>query len=107
ADPGYAMTEDLKPLNSFSAAPVSDIPVFPSMGSWVNLLQLGVKGDGETDDTKAIQDAIDKYPVIYVPQGWYRISNTLRLKPGTLLIGLNPVATQLQLVENAPAFGGF
>lgn len=107
ADPGYATTEDLKPLNSFSPAPVSDIPVFPSMGSWVNLLQLGVKGDGETDDTKAIQDAIDKYPVIYVPQGWYRISNTLRLKPGTLLIGLNPVATQLQLVENAPAFGGF
>jgi len=107
ADPAYSTTKDLQPLNSLPAASTSDIPAFPSMGAWANLLQLGAKGDGETDDTKAIQDAIDKYPVIYVPQGWYRISNTLRLKPNTVLIGLNPVATQLQLADNTQAFGGF
>jgi len=107
ADPAYATTKDLQPLGSFPDPSRSDIPAFPSMGGWANLLQLGAKGDGETDDTKAIQDAIDKYPVIYVPQGWYRISNTLRLKPNTVLIGLNPVATQLQLADNTPAFGGF
>ncbi|WP_431211582.1 glycosyl hydrolase family 28-related protein [Puia sp. P3] len=107
ADPTYSTTKDLQPLNSFPAASTSDIPAFPSMDTWANLLQLGAKGDGETDDTKAIQDAIDKYPVIYVPQGWYRISNTLRLKPNTVIIGLNPVATQLQLADNTQAFGGF
>ncbi|HXO76103.1 MAG TPA: glycosyl hydrolase family 28-related protein, partial [Puia sp.] len=107
ADPGYSTTKDLQPLTSFPAAPHSDIPTLPSMEGWVNLLTLGAKGDGETDDTKIIQDAIDRYPTIYIPQGWYRISNTLRLRPNTVLIGLNPIATQFQLAENTRAFGGF
>ena len=85
ADPKYSTTKDLQPLTSFPAAPHSDIPTLPSMESWVNLLTLGAKGDGETDDTKVIQDAIDRYPTIYIPQGWYRISNTLRLRPNTVL----------------------
>ncbi len=51
------------------------------METWVNLKSLGAKGDGLTDDTKAIQAAIDQYPYIYVPQGSYRISETLKLKP--------------------------
>ena len=107
ADPKYSTTKDLQPLTSFPAAPRSDIPTLPSMEGWVNLLTLGAKGDGETDDTKVIQDAIDRYPTIYVPQGWYRISNTLRLRPNTALIGLNPIATQFQLADNTRAFGGF
>jgi sugar lactone lactonase YvrE len=107
ADPKYSTTKDLQPLTSFPAAPHSDIPALPLMEGWVNLLTLGAKGDGETDDTKVIQDAIDRYPTIYVPQGWYRISNTLRLRPNTVLIGLNPIATQFQLAENTRAFGGF
>ena len=107
AEPGYATTKDLQTLTSFPAAPRSDIPTLPSMEGWVNLLTLGARGDGETDDTKVIQDAIDRYPTIYVPQGWYRISNTLRLRPNTVLIGLNPIATQFQLADNTPAFGGF
>ena len=44
-----------------------DIPALPAMATWVNLRELGAKGDGETDDTKAIQEAIDKYDNIYVP----------------------------------------
>ncbi|HEY4155924.1 MAG TPA: SMP-30/gluconolactonase/LRE family protein, partial [Puia sp.] len=60
-----------------------------------------------TDDTKAIQDAIDRYPNIYVPQGWYRVSGTLRLKPNTVLIGLSPIATQFILANNTEAFGSF
>ena len=107
ADPKYSTTKDLQPLTALPAAPHSDIPILPSMEGWVNLLTLGAKGDGETDDTKVIQDAIDRYPTIYVPQGWYRVSNTLRLRPNTVLIGLNPIATQFQLADNTQAFGGF
>ncbi len=77
------------------------------MDGWVNLRSLGAKGDDETDDTKILQDAIDRYPVIYIPQGWYRISATLHLRPATVLIGLNPIATQLRLADHADAFGGF
>jgi hypothetical protein len=42
-----------------------------------------------------------------VPQGWYRVSQTIKLKPNTKLIGLNPIATQFLIVDNTPAFGGF
>jgi len=86
---------------------VSDVPKLPEMTSWVNLKSLGAKGDGLTDDTKAIQEAIEKYPTIYVPQGSYRISEPLKLKSNTVLIGLHPMGTNFAIAEDAPAFGSF
>jgi hypothetical protein len=83
------------------------IPALPPMSQWVNIKELGAKGDGVTDDTEAFEQAIEKYPVIYVPQGWYRITKTVKMKPGTCLIGLHPFATQLVLAESTPAFSGF
>ncbi len=97
-------TEVLKKLPSES---VSDIPKLPEMGAWVNLKTLGAKGDGVTDDTKAIQTAIDQYPNIYVPQGSYRVSETLKLRSSTVLIGFHPIATNFTLIENSRAFGSF
>lgn len=94
-------------LKTLPAEPVSDIPELPEMGRWVNLKTLGAKGDGLTDDTKAIQAAIDQYPTIYVPQGSYRVSETIKLKPATVLIGFHPMATNFTLIENSPAFGSF
>ncbi|MEN0053429.1 MAG: glycosyl hydrolase family 28-related protein [Mucilaginibacter sp.] len=107
ADPEYKTIKELQPLQAFPPPAKKDIPDFPVIASWANLQALGVKGDGETDDTKAIQDAIDKYPAIYVPQGRYRITQTLKLKTNTVLIGLNPIATQILLKDNEQAFGGF
>lgn len=94
-------------LKTFPAESPSDIPELPEMATWVNLKSLGAKGDGLTDDTKAIQAAIDQYTNIYVPQGSYRVSETLKLKPSTVLIGLHPLATNFTLIENSPAFGSF
>jgi Pectate lyase superfamily protein/SMP-30/Gluconolactonase/LRE-like region len=94
-------------LKTLPAEPISDIPGLPEMGSWINLKTLGAKGDGITDDTKAIQTAIDQYPNIYVPQGSYRVSKTLMLKPSTVLIGFHPLATNFTLFENSAAFGSF
>ena len=82
---------------------LTDIPALPGMETWVNVRTLGAKGDGTTDDTKAIQAAIDQYENIYVPQGWYRITETLKMRPGTRLIGLHPFATQFRLDESSPA----
>jgi sugar lactone lactonase YvrE len=97
-------TEALKVM---PARAISDIPALPEMKDWVNLKTLGAKGDGLTDDTKAIQAAIDQYPCIYVPQGSYRISETIKLKPSTVLIGLHPLATNFTLIENSQAFSSF
>jgi sugar lactone lactonase YvrE len=107
ADPDFTTTREIEPLSAMPPPVASDIPAFPAMDTWANLQSLGAKGDGVTDDTKILQDAIDRYPAIYIPQGWYRISATLHLRPNTVLIGLNPMATQLRLADNAPAFGGF
>ena len=60
-----------------------------------------------TDDTKALQDAIDKNQTVYLPMGRYRVSDTIRLKPDTALIGLHPIATQIFIADNTEAFAGF
>jgi hypothetical protein len=107
ADPQYKTINEQEPLTAFPEPAKKDFPDFPAIDTWANLKTLGAKGDGVTDDTQAIQAAIDKYETIYVPQGWYRVSQTIKLKPNTKLIGLNPIATQFLIADNTPAFGGF
>ena len=105
--PRMETTFEPEVLSKLPPAAQSDIPESPVIESWVNLKTLGAKGDGETDDTKIIQGAIDKNATIYVPQGIYRISETIQLKPNTVLIGLHPIATQFVIGESSPAFSGF
>ena len=107
AKPLHTTTQDYEPLKAEPAPIAKDIPAFPDITTWANLKTLGAKGDGVTDDTKAIQAAIDRYGAIYVPQGWYRITETLKLREKTALIGLNPVSTQFILQDNTEAFGSF
>lgn len=107
ADAEVKTVTDIQPLNTLPAPAVKDIPSLPDVNAWVNIRDLGAKGDGVSDDTGIFQDAIEKYPTIYVPQGWYVVSKTITLKPNTCMIGLNPIATQIMLVESTPAFSGF
>lgn len=107
ADPVISTIQNITQLNTFPETLKKDIPDFPAIETWINLKTLGATGNGITDDTKTIQDAIDKYATIYVPQGWYRVSETIKLKANTVLIGLSPIATQFILADNTPAFSGF
>lgn len=107
ANSEYKTIENIEPLQQFPVKPANDIPSLPHMDTWVNIKELGAKGDGITDDTKIFQDAIAKYNVIYVPQGWYHFTETVKMKPGTKLIGLHPMGTQFILAESEPAFSGF
>jgi hypothetical protein len=107
ADSKFQTIIDFEELQSFPKQLTKAIPSLPVMENWINIRELGAAGDGETDDTRVFQDAISRYQSIYVPQGWYRITGTLKLQPGTRLIGLHPFATQLILKESEPAFSGF
>ncbi len=53
-------------------------------GGFISLTDAGARGDGKTDDTAALRDAIDRCietgAILYVPSGSYRHS-TLRIAP--------------------------
>jgi len=94
------------PLTAMPAVPGPAIPALPPTSEWVNVHTLGVTGDRTTDDTAAIRKAIEQHRVLYFPAGQYLVSDTLALKPDTVMIGLHPSATQIVLADNTPAFAG-
>ena len=100
------VTVEHKETISSAASVASDIPGFPPMAQWANVHDLGVKGDGTTDDTAALQAAIDSHRTLYLPTGSYRIKATLHLRPDSVLIGFNPSTTVITPPENDPAFTG-
>lgn len=97
---------DAKVLSRLPAAVPPAIPALPPVAQWTNAHDLGVKGDGTTDDTAAIQKAIDGHRVVYFPQGRYVVSDTLKLRPDTVLIGLHPSRTQFIIPDATPAYAG-
>jgi len=84
----------------------TDITPLPPASTWVNLRALGARGDGVTDDTAVWRRAIAEHRAIYVPSGVYVISDTLTLRPDTVVIGLHPSATQIVLRDRTEVFQG-
>jgi sugar lactone lactonase YvrE len=94
------------PLKQLPPPVPSDVFSLPPAHTWVNIRELGATGDGVTDDTDAIQKAIEQFATIYLPTGRYLVRETIRLEPNTVLIGLHPMTTQLVLADRAPGFEG-
>ncbi|GHD70193.1 hypothetical protein GCM10010317_076980 [Streptomyces mirabilis] len=62
----------------------------PRTLDWINVLQRGAKGDGVTDDTTAIQAALNACPaggVVYMPARVYRTSAPVTIPPFVTLKG--------------------
>lgn len=97
---------DAQAVAASAAQGKNAIVPMPAMTTWVNLKSLGVKGDGVTDETAAIQKAIDEHATIYVPMGRYLVTDTIRLRPDTVIIGLHPSMTQFDLKDDSPDFQG-
>ena len=99
---------------SYNAVPLKEMPpagpnaiaALPGIDTWVNLRSLGVKGDGVTDETAAIQKAVAEHRVLYVPSGHYVVSDTITLRPDSVLIGLHPDETQMDILDGTPGFQG-
>lgn len=84
----------------------SDLAVLPACDTWVNVHDLGAKGDATNDDTEALQKAIATHRTLYLPEGCYLVHDTLKLNPDSVLIGLHPGATQIILPDGTPAYQG-
>lgn len=96
-------TESLRAL----PAPVkSDILDLPPIDSWINIRSLGARGDGIADDTDVLRRAVAEHRAIYFPSGQYRVSDTITLRPDTILIGLHPSVTRILIADSTPAFQG-
>ena len=52
-------------------------------------------GDGRTDDTAALQRAIDEHEIVFLPKGCYLLTRPLELKPQTKLIGVGQTMSLL------------
>ncbi len=106
ATPEIKTTYETSVLKTLPAPVPTDIPAVPAQDSWVNVHTLGVKGDGATDDTVAIKNAIVKHRTLYFPSGHYIATDTIILRPDTVLIGLSPTTTQIDLPDSTPGFQG-
>jgi hypothetical protein len=102
----YATDVEMAPLGRAPARPARKIRALPPVAQWTNVRDLGVKGDDTTDDTAALQRAIDTHRVLYFPMGRYRVTDTLRLRPDSVLIALHPSLTHVYLPDETPAFMG-
>jgi hypothetical protein len=101
--------QDVYETSVLSALPKpvkSDILDLPPIDTWINIRSLGAKGDGTTDDTDAFRKAIAQDRAIYLPSGQYRVTDTITLRPDTVLIGLHPSVTRILLADSTPAFQG-
>jgi hypothetical protein len=85
--------------------------VKPTSPLVVNVRERGAKGDGSTDDTKAIQKAIDEVAgtggTVYIPPGTYmvRATGNLRLVLGSkMTLKLSPRATLKMIPTGAKAY---
>jgi hypothetical protein len=93
--------------------------VFPEDAAVVDVTRApySAKGDGQTDDTLAIQRALDDHPsgnaIIYLRNGTYLVSDTLRWPAGahggvwmkrTILQGQSQEGTVIRLTDDAAAY---
>jgi sugar lactone lactonase YvrE len=102
----FATQADVAPLDALPPERAPAIRALPPVSEWANVHSLGVVGDGKTDDTAALQRAIDAHRVVYLPAGFYKVSDTLHLKPNTVLIALHPTLTEIVLPDGTPAYQG-
>jgi hypothetical protein len=102
----YATEADIQPLRAMPKRRAPAIRALPPMAEWVNVRGLGVVGDGRADDTAAIQRAIDTRRVLYFPAGFYKVTDGLKLRRDTVLIGLHPAMAQLYIPDNNPRHVG-
>jgi Pectate lyase superfamily protein len=87
-----------------SVTPSADM-FLPTDANVANVKDYGATGDGVTDDTAAIQQALDANRYVYLPRGTYLVSNTLTTQPKRIILqGESQTDSIIRLKDNAIGF---
>lgn len=90
---------------------------FPKDGGVLDVTAFGAKANDDLDDTAAIQKALDAFPngnrIVYLPQGTWIVTDTLRWPKGeggngekrTILQGAGMALTKIVVPPSTPGFG--
>jgi hypothetical protein len=100
----FDLRYDVRPEERLPAASDPEYVSMPSLSEWVNIRDVGAKGDGATDDTRAFEEAIARHQAVYLPQGNYVISRGLELRRNTAIVGLHCGKTRLILKDHCPGY---
>ena len=77
---------------------IYDEDIFPSWedSDIYNVKDAGATGDGSTDDTSAIQTAINNHEKIFFPKGRYLVTSQITLKANTKIVGCDKINTEIK-----------
>jgi hypothetical protein len=96
-EPGGTPPADLRSRHLWP----SPFPGFESSGAAnVKDAPYSATGDGRTDDTDALQRAVDASEIVFLPKGCYLLTRTLSLKPRTKLIGVGQTMSLLVAAQS-------
>jgi len=65
----------------------------------------GAMGDGRTDDSLALQKAIDENETVFLPKGHYLVTKPLSLRPGTRIFGISHTCSNIFIEGGGALFG--
>jgi len=82
---------------ALSGADAESAPFEDPMVPGTSVKNYGAKGDGVTDDTNAIQAALDRHIAIWIPPGVYRTTRMLKVKGHQVVRG---AGSQVSVIKN-------
>lgn len=95
-------------LSTMTTASVASEVVFPADAGVYNVREHGAKGDGATDDTAALQEALDATKThmrtVYLPNGTYLISDTLQFHAWRFIQGQSRDKTIIKLKDRCDGY---
>ena len=88
-DVNYACGSTMVALWNGNASVTLRSEYFNQVGftGYANALLQGVKGDGITDDTDALQALVNKFRKVYIPSGKYKLTKTITIPSNTEVMG--------------------
>jgi hypothetical protein len=91
AQPATASAQGVSRLSADATNPSDPVVVSdtdPRINTYRNLASYGAKGDGTTDNTAALQNAINAGYAVMIPEGTFNFSGTITLKKDSIIVGV-------------------